>query len=274
MKRRIILLLALLAGSAVWAGAAAGDARHFAAEARKAYERKDYALFVRHLETALQLRPNHPAYIYNLAAGHALLGHTVVAVDALAVAAKMGLAYPKIEADPDFAGISGTPEFKTVVRELAVNLEPLVRSEVAFTVPEKGLVPEGVAYHAKEQRFFLSSVYQRKILALDRDGRVTPFSAPQDSLWSVLGMKVDEERGILWACIAAHPQMKGLRPDENGQAGLVKYDLATGKMIGRMLIAEKLRKHLLGDLVIAAERGCVCHRQPFARHLPGRAGRR
>ena len=73
-------------------------------------------------------------------------------------------------------------------------------STIAFSIEEKDLFPEGIAYDSKTKLFFLSSISKEKIVALDRNGNQTDFIKPQqDGMLRSLGLKVDTERRQLWA---------------------------------------------------------------------------
>src|SRR5262249_59530415 len=78
---------------------------------------------------------------------------------------------------------------------LAENRKPVERSAVAFTLPELGLLTEGIAYDPKTQAFFVSSVRKRKILRRDVKGVVKDFVASgQDGIFSAVALAVDAKR--------------------------------------------------------------------------------
>ncbi|HEY0406022.1 MAG TPA: hypothetical protein VGC89_09865 [Pyrinomonadaceae bacterium] len=201
------------------------------------------------MKAAAQMRPNHPRLMYNLAIGYALTGQPDEALLWLGRVAAMGLVYAA-DKDEDFDTIKARSEFKTILKRFEQNKAPLVNSAPAFKVREKGLIPESVAYDPRTETFYLSSVYKRKILSLNRKGEVTEFAGERDGLWSVMGMKVDSARRLLWVCTAAHPQMSNYREEENGDTALFKYDLRTGRLISKHMLLHDPKHHWFGDLVI------------------------
>ena len=227
----------------------AKDGRYYETLARKAYQQKDYAAFLDNMKLAAQLRPNHPRLMYNLAAGYALNGRTDDALLWLGKTADMGLVVPAAT-DNDFYGLKGLGAFTTLLQRIERNKAPIIKSVPGFTINEKGLVPESVAYDPVTKVFYISSVYKRKILSLDQKDEVRDFATERDGLWSVMGMKVDARRRFLWVCTAAHPQMMNYRAEENGSSGIFKYDLRSGKLLKKYLLANKPKPHWLGDLVI------------------------
>jgi hypothetical protein len=165
----------------------------------------------------------------------------------------MGLVYPA-DSDADFDSLKGSAEFANILKRFQANQAPVIRSTTAFTVHEKGLVPESVAYDPVEKRFYLGSVYKRKILSIDEHGEVREFATARDGLWSVMGMKVDAERRYLWATTVAHPQMADYQPAENGTSAVLKFDLKTRKLLKRYLLPNKpAATHWLGDLVVSSQ---------------------
>jgi hypothetical protein len=161
----------------------------------------------------------------------------------------MGLALHP-EKDSDFDSIKDSGEFKTILKRFEDNKAPVIHSRRAFSIQEKGLITEGLAYDPVDQTFFISSVHKRKILSFNRDGREKTFASEEDGLWSVLGMKVDAKRRLLWATTTAFPQMINYKKEEDGRAAVIKFDLRTGRLIKRYPVSNNRGPHALGDLVI------------------------
>ena len=243
-------LLILLFCAAVAVAEENQDSRTFSERALKAYKKKDYASFVRDMDAALRLRPRHQPYMYNLAVGYALTGKKKEAIATLSQAAAMGFVFPGIEKDADFSSLRGEDDFDAVLKKFADNRKPVGHSEAAFTVHEKGLVPEGLAYDPDTKTFFLGSVYRRKILAVNAAGEARDFSRMSDGLWSVMGMKVDAPHHLLWGCTAGHVQMANAKPEDDGKTAVFQYDLATGKLLKKYPVPDDGRKHWLGDIAL------------------------
>jgi sugar lactone lactonase YvrE len=228
----------------------AKDARHYAQQAVKAYKEKNYQGFLENMKRAVSLRPTHQSYTYNLAVAYALTGDKKEALTWLARGAAMGLIYP-LSDDADFNSIKETAEFKAILKKIESNKLPVTNSTTQFTIKEKGLIPESVAYDPDTQTFYVGSVYKRKILSVDGRGEVREFASAQgDGLWSVMGMKVDAGRRHLWVCTVAHPQMANYLEEDQGRSAIFKYDLRTGRLIKKYLLPNRPKAHWLGDLVL------------------------
>ena len=231
------------------------DARYYQQQAVKAYKEKNYAGYLENMKQAVRLRPDQPTYLYNLAGAYALAGNKAEALATLRRVAEMSLIYPA-ERDTDFDAVKDTPEFQEILKRFAANKSPVGQSSTAFTIQQRGLVIEGVAYDPSDESFYLSSVRERKILKVSAERRVSDFATEVDGLWSAMGMKVDARRRHLWVATAAVKQMTNFRREEEGQSGVLKFDLRTGKLIKKYTVGNRAQAHWLGDLVVN-ERGDV-----------------
>ncbi len=217
--------------------------------ARKALSENALADYLKHMLTAEAARPNHSRLIYNLAAAYALNGASEKALDGIKRLADMGLVI-EIDREPRFMTLSENLRFKALRAQFATNARPVNAARRAFTIEDKTLIAESLAYDPKTETFYVGSVHKGKIVAIDRNGVTTDLSAPSDGLWSVLGMRVDAKRRILWVCSTAFPQMKGYTTSDKGRAGVFKYDLSTGKLL-KTFILPSGEDHALGDLIIS-----------------------
>ena len=226
-------------------------ARYYRQQAAAAYKAKNYPLALDNLKKALDLIPDHPTLFYNIAALSALQGNKDAAIASLSKIAAMGLALHP-EKDADFDSIKESEEFKGVLKKFESNKAPIIKTTTAFTIHERGLITEGLAYDSVTETFFVSSVHKRKIVAIDKKGEAKTFADEQAGLWSVLGMKVDAKRRLLWATTTAFPQMVDFNKEEENSAAVLKFDLKTGKLIKRYMLSNKPKPHALGDLTIAS----------------------
>lgn len=224
-------------------------ARYYRQQAAAAYRAKDYASAINNLTKAIELIPDHPTLFYNVAAISTLQGKKPEAIASLSKIADMGLAL-RPEKDPDFDSIKDSTEFKAILKRFEDNRAPIVKSSTAFTIPEKGLITEGLAYDPVEETFFVSSVHKRKILSVSKNGEVKPFASEQDGLFSVLGMSVDAKRRHLWVTSTAFPQMLNFKKEEDGTSAVLKFDLRTKRLVKKYVLSNATKKHALGDLTI------------------------
>jgi sugar lactone lactonase YvrE len=232
-------------------GAEMSESVKFERQAAADYEAKDYAEFLENMKRADQLRPNHARILYNLADAYALNGKQDEALTILERLAAMDLFFA-IEKDDDFKTLFGSPRFKTIQNEFALNQKAVNRSRKAFTIPQKDLITEGIAYDSATKRFFVSSIHKRKIVVVDERGKVSDFSLSSDGLWSVSGMRVDDARKILWVTTTALAiTLPDSQKTDDGKSGVFKYDLRSGKLLKKYILSNIDGKHALGDLLIS-----------------------
>jgi len=225
-------------------------AQQFEKQAGESLAAKDFAAYLANVRQAAELRPNHPRLLYHLARAYALGGEPQQAVRLLERLAKMGM-LTRLETDDELKKQLPDSDFQNLKILFERNRQPLNISSRAFTLPEKDLITESVAYDSVSKRFFVGSVRQRKILAIAPDGKTSEFSSPQDNLWSVLGMKTDEKRRLLWVSTTAFPQMLGFKKTDEGVSAIFKYDLNSGRLLKKYVLSSASGKHGLGDLVVA-----------------------
>lgn len=216
--------------------------------ANAAYKAKNFTEFLNQMEIANKARPNHPRLIYNRAVAYAVNGRKDEALASLERLTTMGLAFD-FARDEDLKSLADDERFKKVIIASEENRKAKNVSSRAFTIADKTLIAESVAYDPKSRSFFVGSVHHRKIVRVDTKGVMSDFSSGSDGLWSVLGMKFDATRGHLWAATAAVPQMKGFAAADKGRSGIFKYDLRSGKLLKKYVLPEA-ENHVLGDLVI------------------------
>jgi sugar lactone lactonase YvrE len=146
--------------------------------------------------------------------------------------------YFDLAADDDFAALRAGADYATARAELeAVRAPHLAGGAVAFTLPERDLLTEGLARDPRSGDFFVSSVRKRKIVRVTAGGRVRDFVSPgRDGLWAVFALAVDDRRRALYALSAPVPEMSGYDPAEAGATGLFEYDLDSAGLRRKVLL--------------------------------------
>jgi hypothetical protein len=250
----VLVLFALLAGLPARASAQSDPvvaSRAAYQEAVQAYKAHDLPAFLLHAREAERLRPAHGGVVYGLACAYALTGDTVAALATLQRFAALGHT-ADLDADADLTSLRSLPAFDSLRQAMRRNAAPLVRSTPAFTLAERDLLTEGIAYDPKTRSFFVGSVHQGKILRVDGRGHVAEFVPPGlKGFWAPLGMRVDASRRVLWVAGAALPQTVGYDSAESGRSGLFRFDLASGALTGRFPLPADGQPHTLGDVTIA-----------------------
>jgi hypothetical protein len=199
--------------------------------AKAAHDAGDFQAYRAGVQRLFELLSGHPDTVFAMAKAEARLGHAAAALDWLGDFAAMGLVRDATS-EPDLASLRQLPGFAAVIARIEANRRPVAHSVRAFTLPDRAMLSEDIAYDPGARRFFVSSIHDAKIVAIDAgNGTATDFvPAGRDAIWGVMALAVDARRGVLWATTAAMPQTRGYRPADAGHTAVLRYDLATGKL--------------------------------------------
>lgn len=200
---------------------------------------------VQQVDAAFRKFPTDASVLYQVASLHARAGHLSAALEALHRMADLNTGLqPRAR---DFPGIEKSVEFRNLVISIQKKNPPRQNARLAYEIPEGDLVPEGIAWSQTTRKFYLGSV-KRKIIALAEDGSVQDFVQPAaDGLGQVVGLRVDDQRGELWAI------SESIWPWQTGLvAGVFQYKLSNGSLI-HVYAIEGAEKELLNDLAIAKD---------------------
>ena len=203
-----------------------------AREARGAYDRGDRETFRKNYEEIVRRRPGDVFALYNLACGQALTGQREAAQATLGEVVRRR-AWMDLAADEDLAPIRATEGYRKAAASLAALRAERISGGAtrAFTIPERGLVPEGVAYDPVSKSFFVSSVRRRQIFRIGADGRASQLVAPaRDGLRSAAGMGVDSKRRTLWVASQALPSMDRYVKGQALSSAVFEYDADSGRL--------------------------------------------
>lgn len=252
-KRTIVLAVAaVLAASVSWAGQKPTE--RYAADlqqARAAVAGKDYAAALAAYERLLRQAPYHPGLHYQVARLNAMTGQAARAVSELERALVLGYDFGE-KLDEAFATLgpeTAAPRIATLIEQMR---RPVGASRVAFTLSERDLTPEGIAYDPRDGAFYLGSTWKSKIVRVDGTGRPRDFTTTgQDGLRAVLGLRIDAARRTLWAASVPNPLLPPRDPKEEGTAAVFRYNLDTGRLTGKFELREAGVRHILNDLDVS-----------------------
>lgn len=226
------------------------DEAYYFKSGRQAYEEQRYEEAESQFRKADSLRPNHPAIVEYLAMA---CGQTRKHQCALRYLNRLGLMNADLSLleKPAFESVRSTPEFGDILELYRSMNETVSNSDTAFTIPEKGLHPESIAYRKETGSFFISSIRKRKVLQRDDTGKFEDYADSSDGLFAASGLAVDEKRGVLWVSSPATRQMEGYPESDSlyGTSYIFKFDLHSGELLQRYGIYD-VEKHYFGDLIV------------------------
>jgi sugar lactone lactonase YvrE len=107
-----------------------------------------------------------------------------------------------------------------------------------------------MAYDAGAKRWFVSSVRQRRIFAIDAKGTSKPFV--ENLPFGAFGLVYDKPRGVLWAASSALAQVEGVKKEDFGRSSLLKIDGRTGRVL-ETIGAPDAERHHFNDVALGAD---------------------
>ena len=220
--------------------------------AMAAYGQHDLANARREMLRAAAAWPTQQVYLEASAKLAAMTGDTTDAARWLARLAQLGIG-SAVKTDTVFRGLGAAAAFVAAAARLDSATAPVARSSVRLTVADTTLHPEGIAFDSRRERWFVGSVRQRRVVAVERDGRVHDFvPARSDGIGGVFGMAVDTVRRVLWIATTALPRMEGFTLSDSGRVGVYGYDLETGQLVRKAWMPrDSSTAHTFGDVAVA-----------------------
>ena len=220
--------------------------------AMAAYGQHDLVTARREMLRAADAWPTQQVYLEASAKLAAMAGDTADVARWLDGLAALGIG-TDVRTDTVFRALAAAPAFVAAAARLDTATAPVVRSRVRLTVADTALHPEGIAFDSRHGRWFVGSVRQRRVVAVQRDGRTHDFVSPRsDGLAGVFGMAVDSVRRVLWVATTALPRMEGFTPADSGRVGVYGYDLDTGRLKrSAWMPRDSSTAHTFGDVAIA-----------------------
>jgi hypothetical protein len=196
-------------------------------------------------EGLLGKTPDRASVLYFLAETHALLSEPHEAIEKLkdCIAAKEGF---DPSGDPIFRGLKFSPDFQRLTNTAHKDFPEVSRAQLAFVLPEKDVIPEGLAFDPDQDVFYLSSLHLKKILRIPRlePEHSTDFvPADRYNLLPTLGIRLDPTDGSVWNASWI----------DNGKTELLHFD-NSGALLGRFSLTDEA-KHGFNDLVVLRDGG-------------------
>jgi sugar lactone lactonase YvrE len=145
-----------------------------------------------------------------------------------------------------FESLAANPEFLKIKDEIRAENPPTLHARTAFTLEEADLMTEGIAQSGKRNRFYFGSA-KRKIVEVDASGHARDFvSKTSDGLGVVVGLRVDDQRGELWAA------SERLSPKPGLVRGIFRFRLNDGTLLAKYPVHDG-EADLVNDLVVARD---------------------
>ena len=153
--------------------------------------------------------------------------------------------------DPRFAATAALPEWDAVAQALAANRAPIGTLETVATIPDV-LAVENVVRDAVRGRVLVSAIAGRTIVQIGPDGAVSPWLRADAPVAGVLGLAVDQARGVLWAVSAGMAAAVPADDPLRDRSELLKIGLSDGRLLARFRAPEGSRRSF-GDVAVGPD---------------------
>jgi sugar lactone lactonase YvrE len=205
-----------------------------------------------HGQETLKRAPEHPDLLISVARASAANGRFDEAAEFLAQAIERGAGFD-LATFPEFKDAADRAWLKSLAERALVNQQPVSPPEVFLVIKDTRIRPEGITYDAEGGRLLIGSL-GGEIWQIDLQGKLSRFAGPDSGLREVLGMKVDAQRGLLWAVSGVFPDLfapAGESKKDVGLTGVLTFKLETGERVQECWLDERPTLHGFNDLAIA-----------------------
>ena len=240
------LCLLLSTASSVAAADAISDLKSIAEKLRLARANHDWSAAVAEADEQNRLLNGAPNALLEVASVKAESGDLAGAISDLEQFVRMGQSTDLLARSPQFALLRQKSEFAAIEAGMKENRSAITLATTVCPLPDPALLPEDFDYDPGTKRFFITTVRGKEIISADFDGTIHEFAkAPDD--WPLLAIKIDPERGWLWATEVALKGFVFVPESAWERSALLCYDLKTGKLIYRI---EGPTGSALGDMAL------------------------
>jgi hypothetical protein len=148
-----------------------------------------------------------------------------------------------------FSELRKLPEFQSILERFKANQTAVSLGAPAFMLTDPGVLPEDIDYDPQTSSFLITSILQKKIMRLSRDGQETEF-AKSPSGWPMFAIKVDPIHNLVWATEIALNGFTAVAKRDWGRSAVLCYDLRSGVLHQRI---EGPPNKALGDMALTRE---------------------
>lgn len=246
-------LVLLGAASTALAQSDVAEFRRLRSEGVAAANADDLVTASGRLAQADALIPNHPGLMLMRARLAAQSGDLAGGVAHLRRYADAGLI-----ADPSrdqaLSLLTETPGYTEAVARIAANRAGIGSDRLtAFATLPVGRLIESVVRDEARNRWLVSSIAWRTIMAVSDDGVFTPWLQETPVTAGILGLAVDAERGWVWAASAPlPPATHGIGGVTLPRTALLRIELETGR-INAWFEAPAGDGHAFGDVALGPD---------------------
>ena len=177
------------------------------------------------LERAVADQPEDAVLAYYLGLFRARAGNRDGALDALDRVLTSGKGFlPPIDL---FDALKDDRRFAVLRARFEKRLPVKTDGRVAYTLPDRKLLPEGIAYDPVARSLYVGSIARTAIYRVERAGTLRKLSSTGDELDAVLGLAIDAKTRTLYAVSTSALTERGRASPRNR---ILVYDLKRSRL--------------------------------------------
>ena len=180
------------------------------------------------LADLLGQRPEDATLWFYLSRAQVRAGQLAAAIDSMRNVSRFGDGF--LPTRDDFAAVWDHAEFRELRARMEERLPRLDVAGTAFTIEDRTLIPEGIAYDAPSRSFFVGSILQHKVMRIEEDGVIADFVGLSGDLDAVLGLAVDAPRRVLY--VVSTNAIADVA-DAKRRNAIVAYDVDSRRLLQR-----------------------------------------
>lgn len=206
------------------------------------------------LRRLTDLLPDSGQLKLQLALVYAAQDDKTKAYDVLVRMQSQGFGYD-IATDPRFDKIHGTKVWDYIVANLQVNAKQFGEGKVAFELPKGDYLFESIGYDPARKQFLVGSAREGKVYLADMKGKLTEFIKPtaENGVYAIFDLAVDAAHDKFYVASAGMPYYKGFTSDIFGKAGVVEFQLSTGKFVHEYMFPEDTQNLLPTSITVGKD---------------------
>src|SRR5579872_595395 len=215
---------------------------------RKSRDAKDWQSNVATARDLKAFMNGSPNSLLELSRAEIHVGDMADAIRNVQQFARMGQSTELFESSQEFAALRDQTTFAEIQRAMNANRTSVGLASPAFPLSDSRLLAEDVDYDPLGKQFLVTSIREKKIISA-ASGSIRDFAKAPDN-WSMMAIKVDSKRGLLWATEVALQGLVFAPEPDWGRSAVLSYDLKTGKLLRRI---EGPHGTALGDMTLTGD---------------------
>jgi sugar lactone lactonase YvrE len=222
------------------------------AEAIQLFENKNYSGYLKKMELANRMRPNHRVIMYRLASAYALNDRLELAEETLLDRIDY-YAVDDFSNDSVFTKTFDTKQLAGLKAKVdSLNME-ISFSEPHFQIDRKGFHGEGIVFSEYLDKFLISDARCGEILSVDLINTEHNLIADlkKHGFWGAFGMVQDsEDNRYIWIATSALFNYCETGDETKDKAAIIKYDLKEAEVVFSYFPEGN---HTFGDVTIGPD---------------------